>query len=603
MTPTEGVQWHRIVLDESHYIKNHQAMWSKACLDLTATHKVSHACCVKNRFTSYQHASVHNPYSWTAKPSTPPPSRPPFPRTPLPQQWCVTGTPMCLQVADIVTQMEFLGLNHTESTTLLRQKLGGTGGGKRRWDRHCRDDTLVYMLSNFMMRHTLTQERQGQKLLVMKAKHERVLKIPFEEAERKAYQALSTELRATYTTLVESGGVSRNMIKLLAMLAMMRAACSPGAAMIPPKRVAAAAAAAGEDVHGRGGGRKAKEKEAEAEVPEECPICLEEMESPTTTQCGHNFCHECIVNTLNSAPDVQDQLCPVCRTNITVKKLKPSAPKPGGSGGGMAGLGLGGRIEPGFGVSDATRALCESTVLESKFAVLLKELARVKAEDPTAKSLVFSQFTSTIDALKVKLGQHGFSWRSLAGDMSLAARSKALEEFQNDPPTTIFLLSIRAGAVGINLTQANQVFLLEPCLNPALEAQAIGRVHRMGQRREVHVTKLVMEGSVEEKIITTQKRVTQGGKQATVDNDAAASSSSSSSSSSASSSSAAASGDASNKRQRTGAAASDDDEGDGAAAEQETIDMTNAVEVQAGSVQADSNRSTVKEDEVAVLFS
>ena len=51
MTPTEGVQWHRIVLDESHYIKNHQAMWSKACLDLTATHKVSHACCVKNGCT------------------------------------------------------------------------------------------------------------------------------------------------------------------------------------------------------------------------------------------------------------------------------------------------------------------------------------------------------------------------------------------------------------------------------------------------------------------------------------------------------------------------------------------------------------------------
>ena len=54
----------------------------------------------------------------------------------------------------------------------------------------------------------------------------------------------------------------------------MRAACSPGAAMIPPKRVAAAAAAAGEDVHGRGGGRKAKEKEAEAEVPEECSPAL-----------------------------------------------------------------------------------------------------------------------------------------------------------------------------------------------------------------------------------------------------------------------------------------------------------------------------------------
>ena len=79
-----------------------------------------------------------------------------------------------------------------------------------------------------------------------------------------------------------------------------------------------------------------------------------------------------------------------------------------------------------------------------------------------------------------------------------AQRAKALDDFQKDPPTTVFLLSIRAGAVGINLTQANQVFLLEPCLNPALEAQAIGRVHRMGQTRPVSVYRLMIRGSVDE---------------------------------------------------------------------------------------------------------
>jgi SNF2 family DNA or RNA helicase len=67
----------------------------------------------------------------------------------------------------------------------------------------------------------------------------------------------------------------------------------------------------------------------------------------------------------------------------------------------------------------------------------------------------------------------------------MSNRSKALAEFQNDPPTTVFLLSMRAGAVGINLTQANHVFMMDPCLNVALEDQAVGRVHRMGQRREV----------------------------------------------------------------------------------------------------------------------
>lgn len=68
-----------------------------------------------------------------------------------------------------------------------------------------------------------------------------------------------------------------------------------------------------------------------------------------------------------------------------------------------------------------------------------------------------------------------------------------LQAFQRDPPTTVFLLSVRSGAVGINLTAASHVFLLEPCLNPALEDQAIGRAWRMGQKREVVVKRLFVK--------------------------------------------------------------------------------------------------------------
>ena len=71
--------------------------------------------------------------------------------------------------------------------------------------------------------------------------------------------------------------------------------------------------------------------------------------------------------------------------------------------------------------------------------------------------------------------------------------TQAIEAFQKDPPTTVFLLSMRSGSVGINLTSANYVFLLEPALNPALEEQAIGRAWRMGQQRAVHVKKLYVK--------------------------------------------------------------------------------------------------------------
>ncbi len=70
---------------------------------------------------------------------------------------------------------------------------------------------------------------------------------------------------------------------------------------------------------------------------------------------------------------------------------------------------------------------------------------------------------------------------------------QAIDAFQRDPPTTVFLLSMRSGAVGINLTAANHVFILEPAMNPALEDQAVGRAFRMGQTRPVTVKKLYIK--------------------------------------------------------------------------------------------------------------
>lgn len=116
----------------------------------------------------------------------------------------------------------------------------------------------------------------------------------------------------------------------------------------------------------------------------------------------------------------------------------------------------------------------------SKFRTLIEELKQVREKDSTSKSLVFSQFGSTLKWLEEELPKHGFQFRTLTSDMSMRKRAQALQDFQKDPPTTIFLLSMRAGAVGINLTQANNVFMMEPCFNPAAEAQAVGRVHRLG---------------------------------------------------------------------------------------------------------------------------
>ncbi|EFN56965.1 hypothetical protein CHLNCDRAFT_21780, partial [Chlorella variabilis] len=119
----------------------------------------------------------------------------------------------------------------------------------------------------------------------------------------------------------------------------------------------------------------------------------------------------------------------------------------------------------------------------------------MRRADPSAKALIFSQYVTTIEWLKTRLTQAGFGYRFISGSMPLKQRAKAINAFQQDPPTTVFLLSMRSGSVGINLTAASHVFLMEPALNPALEEQAIGRAWRMGQQRTVTVKKFYVKAS------------------------------------------------------------------------------------------------------------
>jgi len=218
----------------------------------------------------------------------------------------------------------------------------------------------------------------------------------------------------------------------------------------------------------------------------ECAICLETgvgVERPHATRCGHIFCYECISACLSSAEAASGK-CPTCRTPCTMETIKQITPIADHEGSDRAT------------VAHSVKEL--KLEMKSKFKLLLEKLKEIKDEDATSKTLIFTQFNSTIEWLKPKLEQAGFSYRTLSGSMSRSARTKALADFQNDPPTTVFILSVRSGAVGINLTQANKVILLEPCFNNALEAQAIGRVHRMGQTRTVVIYRFFMAGSIEE---------------------------------------------------------------------------------------------------------
>ena len=122
------------------------------------------------------------------------------------------------------------------------------------------------------------------------------------------------------------------------------------------------------------------------------------------------------------------------------------------------------------------------------------------------KVLVFSQFTELLDLVEKPLVEAGQVFVRLDGKTSAKGRAGAIARFQEEAECKVFLISLKAGGVGLNLTAAEYVFLLDPWWNAAVEAQAIDRAHRIGQRNKVFAYRLIAKGTVEEKILQLQAK-------------------------------------------------------------------------------------------------
>jgi hypothetical protein len=167
---------------------------------------------------------------------------------------------------------------------------------------------------------------------------------------------------------------------------------------------------------------------------------------------------------------------------------------------------------------------------------LMEEIDQLKREDPTIKSLIFSQWTSMLDLIQIPLKKQGYKFLRLDGSDSRSSthdhalslpsprsltvvslfclsrslnqkqREVVLHQFKTDPSVTLLLISLKAGGVGLNLVSASCVFFIDAWWNPAVEQQAIDRVHRIGQTRTVRVKRFVIIDSVEERILEMQER-------------------------------------------------------------------------------------------------
>jgi len=140
-------------------------------------------------------------------------------------------------------------------------------------------------------------------------------------------------------------------------------------------------------------------------------------------------------------------------------------------------------------------------------SVKLEELTREIAENiGDHKALVFSQFLGMLGLIKEQLTKLGIDYEYFDGGSTIQEREKAIERFQNDSNCRVFLISLKAGGVGLNLTAADYVYIVDPWWNPAVEQQAIDRTHRIGQTKNIFAYRMICNDTVEDKILKLQDR-------------------------------------------------------------------------------------------------
>jgi superfamily II DNA or RNA helicase len=139
-----------------------------------------------------------------------------------------------------------------------------------------------------------------------------------------------------------------------------------------------------------------------------------------------------------------------------------------------------------------------------KFHEVCRDIGSVVAEGH--KVLVFSSFVKHLDLFKSYLESTGIRYAYLTGSRNQRQREEAVKEFQNERNCSLFLISLKAGGVGLNLTSADYVFILDPWWNPASELQALNRAHRIGQENRVFVYRFISNDTIEEKIQRLQER-------------------------------------------------------------------------------------------------
>ncbi|BFZ55803.1 hypothetical protein PYCC9005_002844 [Savitreella phatthalungensis] len=449
-----NLTWRRIVLDEAHGIRNPKAQRSAAVAALKGD-----------------------------------------------RRWCLTGTSVVNTYNDLAAYVRFVGWDGGLSepnvfAARITRSMGST-------DPQVRENALQLLrmiMADLTLRRRKNMSYHGKPLLDLPELKEFHYRIDFEfEEEQQTYHRLADQALAVLhrsedappSAAPEPSVGTRGRGKMLELLLRMRqAACSTQ--LISPERLELLEKldAYGDVVPLTDETRDALQHllSLRLESQDECPICMDPLASktPVISHCKHAFCRPCIAESL-----ALKQECPLCRSSLKtaqlleLPKVKPEKHEESEDSDGEA------RSKP---------------VRSSKIKGLMRLLEATAQNDPTVKTVVFSQWTSFLDLIEQELDANGFTFTRIDGSQSVRMRDLAVRRFGEDSTCSVLLASLGVASVGLNLVMASQVILTDPWWAPAIEDQALDRLYRMGQRRTVTAYKLYVANTVEEKVLEIQQR-------------------------------------------------------------------------------------------------
>ncbi|KAI0693693.1 SNF2 family N-terminal domain-containing protein [Cerioporus squamosus] len=372
-------------------------------------------------------------------------------------RWCLTGTPMQNNVEEIFSLIKFLRISPLNDWPTFNTQIAKpvkAGRPVRALKR------LQVVLRAIMLRRTKATIINGKPIIDLPPRLVNVVECEFEHLEREFYNSVEQKVQTSLEKL-QQGDINKAYTSVLVLLLRLRQACNhPGLISkdyrkdqeaVEPKSASQQSNDGDDDESDDLAGLLA----GLAIARKPCQVCQKPLTADNTWK---------------------DDVCVDCED--VYQKARKAAADP----------------------------FSDLPPHSSKTRMIIKILKEIEERGEGEKTIIFSQFTSMLDVIEPFLRKEGFKYVRYDGSMNKVQRDESVDKISNSKSTKVILISFKAGSTGLNLTCCNNVILVDPWWNPALEDQAFDRAHRFGQKRTVNIHKLSVPDTVEQRILELQEK-------------------------------------------------------------------------------------------------